>query len=150
MNKEFVGIVLDENVIAMWHFEFDGGNFISALKKRPSGGMEVTSRFRYYRDDKPGPDSQDEKHWYGRDVKSTETLHDVRNKAAELARMEGSTLNEILMDETGVDGLLAKMEKVMPVSSYPLSAYPLLVRQAAAALKRKCSAFAGALADAFA
>jgi hypothetical protein len=134
MNNKFVGMVLDEKVIAVWHFEFNGGNFLSTLRKKPTGGMELTSRFRYYRDDKPGPDSQDEKHWYGRDVKSTETLHDVRNQTAELARMEGSTLNEILMDESGVDGLLAKMEKVMPLSFPPISAYPLPVQQVAHAL----------------
>ena len=95
--------------------------------------MQLASRFRYYKDDKPGPDSQDEKRWYCGDVKNnlteTETLLDVRNMTARMARMEGGTLNEVLMDETGVDGLLAKMEKLMPVSSYPLAVYPLPIQQ---------------------
>ena len=33
-NKVAPTLLLDENVIGVWHFEFDGGNFMATLSKR--------------------------------------------------------------------------------------------------------------------
>jgi len=134
-SDKFVGMVLDENVIGVWHFEFDGGNFVATLSKKPGGGMTLASRFRYYRDDKPGPDSQDEKRWFCGDVNNNWTearaVNVLREASTKMARYVHSTLNEVLMDETGVGGLLAKMQKTMPLSSHPAKAYPRAVQRAA-------------------
>jgi hypothetical protein len=146
MSDNLVSIVLDENVIALWHLELDGGNFLGALRQQPTEGMEFTFRFRYYRDDKLGPDSQDEKHWYRSNINNwsqAQAVNKLREVYKKVARSTNSSLNEILMDETGVDGFVAKMEKFLPISSHPMKAYPPSIQQACCAQYEESCAKAG-------
>lgn len=63
---------LDDSVIAMWQIEMrlkgdDGvttdGNWMAILSKQPDG-FALNFRYRWYRDDKVGVESQDTRHFY--------------------------------------------------------------------------------------
>ena len=55
--------MLDESVLAIWYYDFPGGNFMANMRRLEPGRLKVTYRFRYHRDDKAF-DSADEKNWY--------------------------------------------------------------------------------------
>jgi hypothetical protein len=53
-------IEINEHALAMWGVELVGGNWMALLARTDvEGVLELTYRFRWYRDDIIGPDTQD-------------------------------------------------------------------------------------------
>jgi len=110
-------IVISENLIAMWHFELNGGNFLGALEKTPSAGLNFIFRFRTYYDDKIWPNTQDVRRWFTADMSQftqAEALERVREFNAEVSKSCTSAITEIAMDETGLDGFWDKLRQLLP------------------------------------
>jgi len=113
-------ITIDENFIALWYILLsDSSDFMAGLTRNLSGTLECTYRFRYYKDDKTGLDSDDEKHWYSFSIDPEKTTKDdalitcrnVFGKLADLVKMHypDAKLVEIVMGPDGLEGVLRKM-----------------------------------------
>jgi hypothetical protein len=104
-----------DNFVGMWHVKLSGGNFLQTLIRTLSGEMVIDYRFRYYNDDKIGSDSSDERRFY-RAIKpgatQEELLQICRQLAAMIAEDAETAVCEIVMDETGFDGVFAKMKSL--------------------------------------
>ena len=58
-------MIIDKQSVGMWYVPTFEQDFAGMLREVGPGQYEFTCRIRYYRDDKIGKASADEKSWYG-------------------------------------------------------------------------------------
>ena len=109
-------IEINENTIAIWRLQLTpDSDYCGGLTKQPDGSYKFVYRFRYYVDDKTGPDSDDKKNWYEvvikKDTPREEVIATLRLVVQEMANAVGNPVDEILMDHRGVEGILEEMKK---------------------------------------
>jgi hypothetical protein len=116
-------IQITEKLVGMWQFEFGNGNFLGAVEDTEKG-FKVIYRFRYYRDDKIGIESEDEKHWYEgiiTDAKTREqAIHSMRDMLAMLNKShqilypeeDPMDVSEILMKDGDVEKFIQELSNL--------------------------------------
>ena len=118
-----MAILLDEKLIGFWTAEFPGGNF--ALGLRQDGGkILIDYRFRYYRDDKLFPESQDEMHWYHMESEAAdrdEALEIVRGLGEQAFEDMGIEVHEVLMGPEGLEEFMKRFEALPSITKRKLN-----------------------------
>ena len=118
-------IILDQKFIAMWYFQvaddidFMGGLTATQEPVLMNEKQDVTFeyRFRYYKDNLTGLNSEDDKHWYLiriREHTPQYGLDHVREIVQKVAGGLDARVTEILMDEKGIKEVVRKM-KALPM-----------------------------------
>lgn len=109
-------IRLDQNFVGMWAFSLKGlpGDFMAGMRSENGKKFIVDSRIRTFIDDKVF-DSKDPKHWVHAECNfpSAESAIDAfRQRIEELYDIMGQGgIDEILMDERGIDGVVDEMKQ---------------------------------------
>ena len=111
-------IEITENLVGMWQFAFDGGDFMGGVTEQDDGSFFLQYRFRYYKDDKIGLESEDDKHWYEGTLHAATREHAVNEvrsvmeklkKAGMLLAGEEIEVIEILMRGGDVEAFVQEL-----------------------------------------
>ena len=109
-------IQLDEHFVGLWVFELKGiaGDFMAGMRSEDGETFSIDSRMRTFVDDKVF-DSKDPKHWIhaeGKFSSAEEAIESFRQNVEKMYDIMGQGgVDEILMDDRGVNGVMEEMKQ---------------------------------------
>lgn len=105
-----MSINLDENIVGVWHVEFqehEKGNWIASIS-REDGQYRARCRFRYYTDDNRSPLNKDVKNWYSTRAADKDVLLAQVQEMYQTLLDEGSYGWELLRGDLSFDAFMEK------------------------------------------
>jgi hypothetical protein len=113
-----MSIEINENLLAMWYYPIsEDSDWLGALsKKEDDSGYDFLYRHRYYKDDKTGPDSEDEKNWYRGTLKAEvnksdeDVIQEMRGAVDVIAAVLGAEVTEIRMVDGDVEAFVEELK----------------------------------------